>query len=130
MARCSVHAVSHTTLRLPIIIDSLRDSQMGYKATINLPPTHPGEILGDDLKALGFSASRFAAHLGVPTNAISEIVAGRQSISPRMALFIGKAFGTGPEIWLNLQRAYDLRVAHEKFAQEVEAIRELEATAA
>ena len=103
---------------------------MGYKATINLPPTHPGEILRDDLSALGMSAAKFAAHLGVPTNAISEIIAGRQSVSPRMALFIGKAFGTGPEIWLNLQRAYDLAQAAEKFAKEVAAIRELQQTAA
>jgi hypothetical protein len=45
----------------------------------------------------------------VPTNAVSEIIAGRQRITPRMALFIGKAFRTGPEIWLNLQRNYDLQ---------------------
>ena len=84
---------------------------MPYHATINLPPTHPGEILADDLWALGLSPSKFAAHLGLPANAITEIVAGRASISPRMALFIGKAFGTGPEIWLNLQRSYDLQRA-------------------
>ena len=47
-----------------------------------------------------------------------------------MALFIGKAFGTGPEIWLNLQRAYDLGQAAEKFAKDAEAIRQLEQTAA
>lgn len=99
---------------------------MGYKTAINLPPVHPGEILRDDLAALGWSASKFAAHLGVPTNGISEIIAGHQGVSPRMALFIGKAFGTGPEIWLNLQRAHDLRVARQKFAQAVDAIRELE----
>lgn len=102
---------------------------MAYKTPINLPPTHPGEILADDLQALGMSASRFAAHLGVATNAISELIAGRQSVSPRMALFIGQALGTGPEIWLNLQRAYDLQTAREKFAAEVAAIRKLERAA-
>jgi antitoxin HigA-1 len=103
---------------------------MAYKTTINLAPTHPGEIPRDDLQELGLSAAKFAAHLGVPTNAVSEIIAGRERVSPRMALFIGKAFGTGPEIWLNLQRAYDLGCAAEKFAKEVAAIREFERTAA
>ncbi|MBO0712891.1 MAG: hypothetical protein J2P47_16585 [Acetobacteraceae bacterium] len=66
----------------------------------------------------------------MPTNAISEISAGRRSMSPRRALFIGKAFGIGPGIWLNLQRACDLAQAAERFAKDVAAIRELQQTEA
>jgi addiction module HigA family antidote len=103
---------------------------MAYRANINLLPPHPGEILGDDLEALGMSASKFAAYLGVPTNAVSEIIACRKSITPRMALFIGKAFGTGPDIWLNLQQKYDLWRSREEFAAKVDAIQPLRKHAA
>jgi len=44
---------------------------MAYTADDNLPPVHPGEILADELEALELSARKFAAHIGVPPNAIS-----------------------------------------------------------
>jgi hypothetical protein len=52
------------------------------------------------------------------------------AITPRMALFIGKAFGTGPDIWLNLQRRYDLWRSREEFAAKVDAIQPLRRDAA
>ncbi|MGH7058845.1 MAG: HigA family addiction module antitoxin [Stellaceae bacterium] len=69
----------------------------------NLPPVHPGEMLRDELKALGYSARRFAAHIGVPPNAVTEIMNGERGVSAEMALRLGRAFGTSEQYWMNLQ---------------------------
>jgi addiction module HigA family antidote len=71
-------------------------------------PIHPGEILADELKELNMSASELAREIMVPPNRISQILAGKRSITAETALRLGKWFGTGPHIWLNLQQAYDL----------------------
>lgn len=65
---------------------------------------HPGEHLADELKALGMSANQLAKELGVPTNRITEIIRGKRGISGDTALRLGRWFGTGPDIWMNLQK--------------------------
>lgn len=74
-------------------------------------PIHPGEILADELAELGISAAELARRLRVPANRISQIIAGKRAISADTALRLGRWFGSGPQIWLNLQQAYDLDVA-------------------
>ncbi|MDZ5646374.1 HigA family addiction module antitoxin [Nitrospirillum sp. BR 11828] len=88
----------------------------------NLPPIHPGEFLADELRALGLSARRFAEHIGVPHNAVSEIVAGRRSISASMALRLGQAFATGGQYWMSLQDLYDAKIAREALGDRLAAI--------
>ena len=72
---------------------------------------HPGEHLADELKALGMSANELAKELQVPTNRITEIIRGKRGISGDTALRLGRWFGTGPDIWMNLQKNYELRLA-------------------
>ena len=55
--------------------------------------------------------SELARMVHVPANRISMIVAGKRAISADTALRLGRWFGTGPKLWLNLQQAYDLDVA-------------------
>jgi len=76
-----------------------------------LPPTHPGEILRDELAELALSANAFAGKVGVPTNRITEILAGRRSITAETALRLGRFFGTSAQFWMNLQANYDLKTA-------------------
>ena len=77
-------------------------------------PIHPGEILADELKELNMSASELASKLYVPANRITQIIARKRSISADTALKLGKWFGTGPKIWMNLQQAYELDLASQK----------------
>ena len=74
-------------------------------------PIHPGEILADELTELGISATELARQIKVPANRISKILSGKRSITADTAWRLGRWFGTGPKIWLNLQQAYDLDVA-------------------
>lgn len=91
----------------------------------NLPPVHPGEILRDELDALGMSARKFASHIGVPPNAVSAIINGERRITAAMALRLGKAFGTGERYWMNLQGYYEAKLARAELAETLEAIRPL-----
>ena len=74
-------------------------------------PIHPREHLAEMLAELGVSQYRLARTIGVPPRRINEIVHGRRSVTADTALRIGRALGTTPEFWLNLQRMYDLDMA-------------------
>lgn len=72
-------------------------------------PTHPGGILKRHyLDPLALAISQAAAALGVSRKTVSKIVNERGDVTPDMALRLARAFGTTPELWLNLQRTYDL----------------------
>lgn len=77
-------------------------------------PIHPGEILSDELEALNLSATALAHKIDVPPNRITQILAEKRGISADTALRLGKYFGTSPEIWLNLQKLYELDLAREE----------------
>ena len=85
-------------------------------------PIHPGEILADELTELGISAAELARQIKVPANRISKILSGKRSITADTALRLGRWFGTGPKIWLNLQQAYDLDVAALEMGSDLDII--------
>ena len=75
-------------------------------------PVHPGVVLAEDfLKEMEISQYRLAKGIAVPPRRINEIVQGKRSITADTALRLGKYFGVSPELWLNLQVDYDLRIA-------------------
>jgi addiction module HigA family antidote len=77
-----------------------------------LDPIHPGEILLEDfIKPLQISINKLARDIDVPPGRISNIVNGKRSITADTALRLGTYFGVSPELWLNLQTDYDLRIA-------------------
>jgi len=98
---------------------------MAY-AIDNLPPIHPGSFLRDDLEALDMSARRFGKHIGMPHNAVTEIMNGQRSVTAQMAIRLGKALGTTPEYWLNLQTIYDLKLALADMASSTTEIGQLQ----
>jgi len=75
---------------------------------------HPGEHLAEQLEALDMSAAELARRLRVPANRITEIINGQRAITGDTALRFGHFFHTSPELWLNLQSIYDLRLAEQK----------------
>lgn len=73
------------------------------------PPLHPGEILRlHYLEPLDLSLTQVAEALDVSRKTLSKIVNGHAAITPQMALRLGQALHTTPELWLNLQRNFDL----------------------
>ena len=74
-----------------------------------LPPIHPGEMLREDMEALGLSARALADAIGVPHNRVAAILRGDRAITADTALRLATYFGTSPEVWMNLQQTYDLK---------------------
>lgn len=87
------------------------------------PPTHPGAILREDvLPALNLPVMTAARLLGVSRQALHRVLAGEASLSPEMALRIGKLAGNGARFWLAMQVAHDLWHAERRIAGELAAI--------
>ena len=86
-----------------------------------LDPIPPGEILREEfMRPLGISVSALARDIAVPANRISQIVNGKRALSADTALRLGKYFGVSPEIWLDLQSDYELRLARRTTWKRVE----------
>ena len=76
---------------------------------MNRKPTHPGEIIREDIiKPLGITITEASKKLGVTRKTLSALINCRASLSPDMAIRIGKATNTSPESWLFMQAKLDL----------------------
>ena len=80
---------------------------------------HPGDILRDELAEMGVTPTAFAREIGVPPNRISQIIAGKRSITGDTALRFGHWFGVEPLFWMNLQSQYDLALAERQSGDRV-----------
>ena len=92
-------------------------------------PVHPGEVLREDyLKPMALSANALSKQLHVPASRINDIALERRGITADTALRLCRFFGGDAQSWLNLQTAYDLRVAQldESLQQAVMAVHPLQ----
>jgi addiction module HigA family antidote len=88
-----------------------------------LPPMHPGELLREEiLPALNRPKTEIAKLLGVSRQTLYDLLEERQPVTPIMALRLGKLCGNGPELWLNLQKRYDLQRAEQQLGDKINAI--------
>jgi antitoxin HigA-1 len=86
-----------------------------------LDPILPGEILAQEfMKPNGISQNRLSRDIDVNPARINDIVHGRSAITAAIALRLGKYFGTTPELWMNLQASYELRLARAKAWPKIE----------
>lgn len=83
----------------------------------------PGKILLEEfLEPRGISQYRLAKAIHKPQSAISDIVHGRRAVSVEMAYLLGKALGTSPQFWLNLEMTYQVKTFDPKGLPTVEAL--------
>ena len=85
-----------------------------------MPPMHPGEILVEELEELGLTAGAFAEALDMPRDQVEAILEERLAITAETALRLSRYFGTSAEVWLNLQKGYELRVAETELGKLIE----------
>ncbi len=81
-------------------------------------PIHPGKFLADELEALNMTPTQLAAALKVPPNRIYQLLAGKRALTADTALRLSHWLGTSAELWLNLQKLYELRLAERETAGE------------
>jgi addiction module HigA family antidote len=88
-----------------------------------LPPMHPGELLREEiLPALDRSKAEIARLLGVSRQTLYDVLKEKQPVTPVMALRLGKLCGNGPDLWLNLQKRYDLHQAERELGEKIKDI--------
>src|ERR1700679_702094 len=88
-----------------------------------LAPMHPGEVLREEfLLPLGLSPGALAKACGVPRTRIERLSNEATGVTADTALRLSKAFGTSPELWLNLQNSFDVQTARRKIAAELKRI--------
>lgn len=92
-----------------------------------LAPIPPGEVLLEEfLKPMGISQNRLASDIDVPVSRVAGIVKGNRAITTDTALRLAEYFGTTPDMWINLQASYEVRLARQSYWPEArERIRKL-----
>jgi len=89
-----------------------------------LTPIHPGEVLREEFMGpLGLSSNALARALEVTPARINEIVREKRSISADTALRLARFFGTSAEVWMNLQRQYDIQLAEDAAGAAIRLLR-------
>jgi addiction module HigA family antidote len=91
-----------------------------------LPAIHPGEFLREILEDRGISQAQFARAIGVAPMRISHVVKGARPVTAELALLFGRALGQSAQYWLNLQAAYDLKIAEREIGARLKSVSELE----
>ena len=80
--------------------------EMAHK---NFTPTHPGEVIKDELIARGIPQKDFAARIGVPYTMLNDILNERRALSTTIALYIESALGISAELLIGLQSDYSMQ---------------------
>ena len=85
-----------------------------------LRPIHPGEVLREDyLKPLGISANALSLALKVPASRVNDIVLERRGVTVDTAMRLVRYFGGDVQSWMNLQTAYEVKVAQKALARKI-----------
>ena len=92
-------------------------------------PTHPGEVIKDELESRGISQRRLAAEIGVPASQLNEVLNAKRPLSAEIALLIGQALDLDAAPLLSLQMKYNLIVAkrNQTFFEHLKQIRRIAA---
>jgi len=89
----------------------------------NRAPVHPGSILREiTFPAMKVTISQAAREMSVSRQSLHKILAGERTITPEMAVRLGKFCGNGPGLWLRMQVAHDLWSAEQALSEEIERI--------
>lgn len=83
---------------------------------------HPGEVLGDEIAEMEISIAELSRQISVPPNRLSQIIAGKRSITGDTALRLGHWFNMEPQFWMNLQSQYDLALAKKEAGKTIETL--------
>lgn len=92
-------------------------------------PTHPGELIHDELEARGLSQAKLAEQLGVKASLLNEIIKGKRGVNTEFALLLEAAWDIPANFWLGLQTDYNMQMAksNPSFMKRLESIRRIAA---
>lgn len=92
-------------------------------------PTHPGEILREELESRGITQTKLASEIGIKVSLLNELINGKRDFTVGYAMMIEAALGIDADFWMNLQLAYDKgKVRHDySFMERIANIRRIAA---
>lgn len=92
-------------------------------------PTHPGEVLKDEIEYRGISQRKLALQMGISPRLLNEILNGKRSVSTQYALLFEAALGIDADIWIRMQTRYDMQKAKsdKSFLERLANIRKISA---
>lgn len=92
-------------------------------------PTHPGELLRDELQARGITQAKLAAQIGMRPSQLSEIINAKRAVNTETALLLEASLNISAELWLKLQAAYNMQKtkSNDSFMSRLSAIRKIAA---
>lgn len=92
-------------------------------------PTHPGEVLKDEIEYRGISQRKLALQMGISPTLLNEILNGKRSVSTQYALLFEAALGIDADIWIRMQTRYDMQKAKsdKSFLERLANIRKISA---
>jgi addiction module HigA family antidote len=94
---------------------NFKDSYSKIMIKRGMAPVHPGVVLkGLYLEPMEINITQAANKLGVARKTLSQLVNGHMGVSAEMAIRLSKALNTTPQLWMNMQQAYDLWVAEKE----------------
>lgn len=102
------------------------DSNMIANNLTPFEPTHPGELLLDELQCREISQAKFAKQIGIKPSLLNEIIKGKRGVNTEMALLLEASLGISAKIWINLQNEYNLQKikSDESFMSRLASIRQ------
>lgn len=92
-------------------------------------PTHPGEVLKDELEYRGISQRGLAKKIGMSYSVLNEILNGKRALNPELAMMMEAALGVDAAPLLAMQNEYDMLMAerNESFMEKLKNIRRIAA---
>lgn len=92
-------------------------------------PTHPGEVLKEELECRGISQKELSRQTGIPYTALNEVLHGKRAITTEYALLIEAALGIESDFWLRMQMDYNIHTAKKdkSFMERIASIRKIAA---
>lgn len=92
-------------------------------------PTHPGELIKDELEAMNLTQARLAESIGVKPSLLNEIIKGKRSVNTEMALLLEAAINIPADLLLNLQNDYNMQIvkSDDSFMKRLSSIRNIAA---
>ena len=105
------------------------DSKMIANNLTPFEPTHPGELIAEELGCREISQSKFAQQIGIKPSLLNEIIKGKRGVNTEMALILEAALGISAKFWINLQNEYNLQKAKsdESFMSRLASIKKIAA---
>lgn len=83
------------------------DPKMIANNIIPCDPTHPGEVLREELECKGITQTKLAKEIGIKVSLLNELINGKRDFTIEYAMILEAALGIDADFWMNLQAAYN-----------------------